>query len=975
MKPPLAPPQSLLPGKHERTVFVNVLLLLGLPVTAYLAHLHAIAGKEDVNLPGEALMDLLVCVALSFAGVLAWRRMLQRESRRARVERARATLARLGTSVAGMLRARPLAALWLAALAGVVVSCYPVVFGGKSFVSSSAVQSLFYGSPPSLPQGGNELFEDAHGSDTGAMMWQTLPYSVIEYRAIFESGELPVWNRYNSGGLTLIGQGQSMLGDPLNWLVVLAGGGTWAWDLKFLAARLLFAVGVGRCVRAATGRLGAALILTFTACFLGFFSYRVNHPATFSVAYAPWILLAWLRIVRDGPGDLVDPAIGGARRALRWVGLLLLACWMELSSGTVKESTMLLVFLNGTGGLILVLDDRRSWRWKRLALAGLGWAFTGFLLVSAPLWRTLLESLAHAWNNYEKAPVWQLQPGTFIGLFDDIFYRQFNGDERMFDPSLSFVVLLGLAFALTSARTLARRHRVFLALGLGTLLPFALVFGVVPPSWLRAVPFLGKLLHVDNTFTCVLMVPLLVLAGFGLERCRERFGARDWAWDYAAAAAVPLLLLALYLGTVQAGQQSDFSPLPLQRGELPLSAFFKGYVCLLLAALLALPLLVWWWRRAGAGAAPGIVPWIVLCLGTLLWRGGLHERAVVGWNTYVMHLGPRDELRVRSPGVDRLLAANRVEPGRCLGFNNNPMPGYAALLGLETPSGPDALQNPRFHALVVASHTPFFWGWLAATTRGITATPMRRFYDLLNVRYYSDRPAPGTAAPADVPGLRTLGRYTDLDLYESPTAWPRAFFTDALVPSSGNADLLRTLAGSDGRPFAAVSPTELRTRPDATACAQLLRQPGGDAARAVVPATGYRLTSRTTTFHLHAPGPGVAVLMEGYQLPENAQAFLDGTPVPHLRLNEAFMGVRVPGAGEHEVRVVYGPRDLPMLLGASTLGLVLLGGTAGWVRRSGRRSGTAAGGTPPPARLPPGLSTDGNAASEKRRQPEVAVPV
>ena len=58
--------------------------------------------------------------------------------------------------------------------------------------------------------------------------------------------------------LTLLGQGQSMIGDPLHWITILAGGATWAWDLKFVLAKLLFAFGIGLLVRAATGRLGVA---------------------------------------------------------------------------------------------------------------------------------------------------------------------------------------------------------------------------------------------------------------------------------------------------------------------------------------------------------------------------------------------------------------------------------------------------------------------------------------------------------------------------------------------------------------------------------------------------------------------------------------------------------------------------------------------------------------------------------------------
>lgn len=930
MNPPTASSTRLLPLPHERTAFANILFLLGLPFAAYLAYLLAISGTEEVHLFQEGTVAVLTYAALSLGALIGWRRLRAQDSWRDRLIRTHATAQRLAASAFRAGRAYPVATLWLAALAGVLVSCYPVVFGGKSFVSPNEMWQLFYERQPTLPDSTSTKVVDAHGSDVAAMSLAHRPYSVVENRAIFRDGELPLWNRYSAGGASLIGQGQSMLGDPLHLLVVLAGGGAGAWDLKFLAARLLFAAGLGLCVRRATGRLGAAALLAFSACFFGFFLYRLNHAATFSVCYAPWILLAWLGIVRG-----TDGRDRGLRGKLRWTALLLLACWMELNSGTAKESTFLLLCLNAVGLVVLLLDDRRTWRWKGLALAGLAWVGVGFVLLSAPFWRTLLREVTHSWSNYMTPHAWQIQPGLLIGLFDDIFYRPFNQYGHVFDPSLNFVVLLGLAFAVTSCRVLIGRHRLFLSLSLSALLPLALVFGIISPQWICSVPFLGNVTHVDNTFSCVLVVLLPVLAGFGLERCRERLGARDWAWDYAAAAAVLLGLLGLFFGLTQAQQRSDVAPSTPVEAGLPLTPFFHGYVPVIVLAFLALPLLWRTWRRGGSALAWGVAPWVAVCLGALLWRGGIQEEGVVGWEQYVMHLGPRTNLTVHSPGLDRLHALIGQEPGRAMGFGNTLPTGFAAALGIETPSGPDALQNPYFHELIARSHTPFIYNWKLATTQGVVASPARRFYDLLNVRYYAGTIQPHTATGYDVPGLRSLGR-TDLDLWESPTAWPRAFFTDALVPNHDVDTLYRTLMTGDGRPFAAVLPDEIQIRPDAAAFAPILRGPGEDAARTVVPATGYRLTSRTTSFHLRAPCPGIAVVMEGYQQPFNVRFTLDGKPVPYLRIDEAFMGILIPAAGDHEVRVVYGPTDLPLLLGLSALGLVLLVGAAVVVLRFDR---------------------------------------
>jgi hypothetical protein len=162
----------------------------------------------------------------------------------------------------------------------------------------------------------------------GAIMWHDVPNSFIQCRALFQDGELPLWNRYNSCGLTLLGQGQSMFGDPLHMLPVLAAGEAWAWDLKFLLAKVLFCFGLGPAVYASSRHLPTALLLAFSSGFIGFFAHRFNHPAFFSICYAPWLLVGWLEITRAAT----------VRSTAGWTAGLLLVGWAELNSGTAKEA-------------------------------------------------------------------------------------------------------------------------------------------------------------------------------------------------------------------------------------------------------------------------------------------------------------------------------------------------------------------------------------------------------------------------------------------------------------------------------------------------------------------------------------------------------------------------------------------------------------------------------------------------------------
>ena len=230
-------------------------------------------------------------------------------------------------------RAHPQRTLFFVALAAVLVSCHPIIFCGRSFVSPNNRTLCLYDNFPTIPGSPAGPIEDPKGSDLGAMMWAHLPYSVVQHRTLFEDGEVTLWDRFEGCGIPLLGQGQSMLGDPLHWIPLAAGGAAWAWDVKFVLAKFLFAFGIGLLVRAAVSCLGIAALLAASSAFIGFFAYRFNHAAFFSLCYAPWILLAWLKIAQAGSWR-------GASRAA-W--LLLAAHWSELQSGTAKESSMLLL--------------------------------------------------------------------------------------------------------------------------------------------------------------------------------------------------------------------------------------------------------------------------------------------------------------------------------------------------------------------------------------------------------------------------------------------------------------------------------------------------------------------------------------------------------------------------------------------------------------------------------------------------------
>ena len=144
----------------------------------------------------------------------------------------------------GWLGERPRMAVALMALVAVGASSYPVIFLGRSFVSPSSGAELLYDAYPTLPGYTEAERVEIQGSDVGAIMWQHVGYAAAQRHALLQ-GEWPLWNRFAASGAPLLGQGQAMFGDPLHLPVVLSGSAAWAWDLKYLLAKWLFAAGLG----------------------------------------------------------------------------------------------------------------------------------------------------------------------------------------------------------------------------------------------------------------------------------------------------------------------------------------------------------------------------------------------------------------------------------------------------------------------------------------------------------------------------------------------------------------------------------------------------------------------------------------------------------------------------------------------------------------------------------------------------------
>ena len=790
-----------------------------------------------------------------------------------------------------------------AAAASVVLSCYPVVFFGKSFLSPNNHSHTFL------------LYEDISNPFPvpRKRKWTTRRALILEppcgIPGLPQSSKAAPCSSISSchfGIDTILRASLFLARDnrcsvtPFHWLVLPTRGAAGWWDLKYLIAKFLFAGCLGLSVLQLARHVPAAVIIAASAPFIGFFSYRYSHPAFFSMCYAPAILLCWFK--------LIDAT--RSRTIAAWLGVMVLANWSMINSGTVKEAYILLLAMNACGFLTLLLAGSVPDKGAKLCYA-IG-AQALFLLIAAPIWLTFLHTLQNSWSIYDRGAVFQLQPSLFLGLFDDIFYRQFNRDELHLDPSSNFLILAGvLWFVFSSRRT--NRRKLSWGLTATCLVALAFAFGLVPPALILQWPFFRTIYHVDNTFSCVAIVCLLLLAGFGIRTfwsdCRTLAYRRIYPRVLISLAA----LLALFLGTTEAAQRSTRTLL-IAGDHIPKSHFFWGYTAVLVVAVAAA---LWIGRLVIKTGRARF--WHVCSLAAIFvllhWRQGMH--LATPFDAYVMNPKQRTQLIADSSAALALIHSQASEPSRTVGFNYNLFPGYGGAVGVEQIDSADPLLNKHYRALIDAygARLPFAFGLNAGKVDDQLGADLPLF-DMLNVRYYLGDFRTRSAA---LPSLKKIAAL-DLDVYESSKVWPRAFFSDRLIPYTSEQAFVPLLKNGNGLPFVAIAKEELDLHPE---LAGLPRDTEPPTTPLTVPATHYSLTNNTTSFKVIAPGAGVVVLTEAY-VEGDLQVSVNGKPSNYFRVNSAFRGVFLPEAGEYDLSFRYWPRYLTFSLWLSAFGIVSL---------------------------------------------------
>ena len=764
--------------------------------------------------------------------------------------------------LSGWMRQNPVLAIILVAGLAVVINCYPVIFCNRSYVSPTSVESLVYSWWPPVPGGNPGRYVSQHGSDTYASMIWSVPVGFVESRSLLDYGELPLWNRYGHAGDTLIGQNETMLGDPLQLIVILGRGSAGAWDVKFVVAKFFFCAGFGLLILRLLGNRPLSLMFTALAAYCGAFFYINNHPAFFVFCYAPWILLSALAWLDFGTG-----------RNVRWLLVWLLVNFACFNGGHVELAVDLIGGLNLAA---LVYALARPDRGVSLASA-LGRMVLGTLLfigLTAPMWMAFLAALDGSYSGHMQVRVTQLSLPNLPAVFDDLLYTliQLKPNCAAVAPATSLLVLTGVLFSVVKWRQL-KGEVFFWVNGSVIVLWGGFVFGWVPAAVLVTIPLLNRVEHIYTDFSYLLVIHLTIQCAYGFKALATELKLRRMAIDFLLAAlGFGAILLAYFLG-------NPHLPVP-----------WDYFLCCAAGALGA-PLLFMYLKIArGHITAVGWAGIILLGFIPNL-RFGLYSN---GNENLLMLPGPRVALNAPSAAVDKIKAENS-DPFRTVGLDSSFWGDYSAVYGLEDIRSCAPLSNDRYIDLVCRfPGMRLSQAWVIDVADINAAHPL---LNLLNVKYLLINPHAQVAVQPGAP-FRIVDR-SDFLVLENLQAWPRAFFTDKIVPETSLADFFKQLCRSGRNPLAALSPDEIKKNPNLTPLVST--NPA-----TVVPANNYRLGVNSTAFDIHAPAAGLVCLTEGQANDFTATA--NGDPKPVLAVNRAFKGLYLDKPGNYHIEFVFRPR-------------------------------------------------------------------
>jgi hypothetical protein len=733
------------------------------------------------------------------------------------------------------------------------------------------------------------------------------PHVEVLLRALAE-GSAPLWNPNDGFGAPLLSNPALQIAYPPTWLNIAILAPT--YYKLFVLGHTAWA-GIGTCLLARQLGLGRvpALFAGQAFCLSGpLLSGATLFHHFAGVAWMPWVLFALTRLLAR-PGlrtTLVLAAVGAA----------------QLLAGSADA-----ILMTALAALVLVASLSGEWKTRprasplalRALLAatlGLGLAAVQWLSTAADVTEGSRLRLSATTNLY-----WSLHPASLLDTLVPGLVAQFPMRDgvraALFEsrePLLSSVYL-GAVAAYLALLGLLMRGRLSRGILLGFLFFLTCALGrhafVLP--WLLHVPGFGILRYpIKYLWGASLLWALLVACGASVWGLR--WSEREKSWASRVGLVVGVLAGAALAAAAFAWWSPDrLAALVVTGRETATTAFETARRLAIAGATLGLTAGLGAWRASREEPTrPMTLTLGVLLLADLAWAG-----------QPVNHLAPAALLAHRPPFVDEMERGSRIHVIA-------PAPQWLRAQLARGPAGwaPEwswALGGIDLLTPPIGSR----WGLRGSYDGDFTGLAARSYSDVVALARAAQGTPEGrlvlerggvqyavTMLEGELGGLEEADRadsvfVTPLRLLRVPEPLPQAFVLEG-VRAVSSKEALAAFADArfDLRREALVDEGE----PEASA-----RDGFQGAARVV------ERRSDALVVEAELNRPGLLVVLEAFRA--GWRANVDGAPVPVIRANLIFRGVRL-GPGRHRVRMAY--RPWAPMIGATISALSVLAWLGLW---------------------------------------------
>ncbi len=741
-------------------------------------------------------------------------------------------------------------------------------------------------------------------------------------------GGWPLWNPYAFSGMPLLGDGQTAMLYPPNWLFWVLPAAH-ALTLSILLHLSIAGVGMYLYMRALRLSALAALIAALAFEFNGFLVARFVHPSIMAgAALVPLVFWGIELILQRGTrGAFAIAAVVFTLQVLVGhpqvplytalaVGLyvLVIVAWRWRHTGQ-RGALLPLAQVAGAYGVGIMLAAVQLLPWAELASFSPRAANASYALVthgSLIGFDWLLFLFPYAFGGLRPSPLVPFVQAEYpVGLWEK------HGYVGILPLALAVVGLVHVLSLPHAARTadgqpgdarFRAERGVALAAVLGVFLLIALGRGT-PFAWLiYYTPVLGKLRGYSRA-VCIADFALCALAGYGVQRLGDITGRkRDWAPIVAG-----LSLLGVALGAIVVNAEAwsrnveRYAPTSLERTMLTQGLRFDqatAFIPLALIAAAALLLLA-----LSRGMTPLTAGMLVYLVTVDLMTFAAFFNPAIPTSTFATVPASAAFLK-RDPSLYRVAVFALSEQPPLERLQAQLAFGWTMPYGVEDINGFNSLQPRRYTDVLFGTQVDdVSYGYLGDPNLFRDDNPI---LNLLNVKYAVVQPEAHVTPPEQ---WQRVFADSDVAIYQNPSPLDRAFFTDRVLVQSAPQTVLENVTRQGFRPQ---DVAYVEGGLDQAAADRLASSTPAEVRIQRVSPTQLRLTTRTTADRF-------LVLSEMWFPGWQAELIRpDGqtSSLPIYRTDYLLRGLVVP-AGENTVRVFY--RPLSVVGGAALSMLTALG--------------------------------------------------